>query len=97
VPSTPTMAKIESPKAISINVLRDSPRSASCCASSEGKVSRGVRESRLNAANTSITAKLEHQELPVPSHNQSAERADQDPGVDEPRQDQCRDTGNAKR
>lgn len=40
---------------------------------------------------------FEQQQPPVAGHNQSMKRADQDPGVDEPRLDQRCDTGHAKR
>ena len=43
------------------------------------------------------SGKLEHQELSVAGHNQSAERTDQYPRIDEPRYDQCRDADGAKR
>ena len=91
------MAKIESPR-----------RSRSMCsqceglrsASSEGKASRGVKREPIDCGERQHHGeggKLEHQELPIAGHNQSAERADQDPGVDDPRQDQRRNADNAKR
>ena len=100
MPSTPTMAKIESPKTISINVLRGWREAHLAAPDRTRRASRGVRTKRLDDGESQHRgegSKLEHQDLPIDGHNQGAERTDQDAGVDEPRQNQHRDRDNAKR